>query len=63
MHALSPVCTHLACEVSWNRAERSWDCPCHGSRFSIDGGVINGPATAPLAKKDVGEQCTMKEAA
>ena len=53
VHALSPVCTHLACEVSFNRAERSWDCPCHGSRFSIDGEVINGPAIAPLERKDV----------
>ncbi|HET7768557.1 MAG TPA: FAD-dependent oxidoreductase [Chloroflexota bacterium] len=64
VHALSPVCTHLACEVSWNRAERSWDCPCHGSRFSIDGEVINGPAIAPLAKKELpGEDATIERAA
>ena len=64
VHALSPVCTHLACEVSWNGAERSWDCPCHGSRFSIDGEVINGPAIAPLAKKDLSTQDgTIEEAA
>jgi Rieske Fe-S protein len=56
VHALSPVCTHLGCEVSWNRAERSWDCPCHGSRFGVDGAVINGPAIAPLAKKEVGTE-------
>ena len=55
VHALSPVCTHLACDVSWNRAEKSWDCPCHGSRFSIDGEVINGPAIAPLEKKALNE--------
>jgi Rieske Fe-S protein len=48
LHGCSPVCTHLACDVAWNAAERSWDCPCHGSRFSPDGNVINGPATADL---------------
>jgi glycine/D-amino acid oxidase-like deaminating enzyme/nitrite reductase/ring-hydroxylating ferredoxin subunit len=48
LHGCSPVCTHLACDVAWNAAERSWDCPCHGSRFSPDGKVINGPATADL---------------
>jgi Rieske Fe-S protein len=49
LHALSPTCTHLGCQVEFNTAERTWDCPCHGSRFDLDGKVIHGPAVDDLA--------------
>ena len=50
LHEHSAVCTHLGCIVAWNATERSWDCPCHGSRFdSVDGHVLNGPAIKGLA--------------
>ncbi|HLO63403.1 MAG TPA: FAD-dependent oxidoreductase [Azonexus sp.] len=48
LHVLSAQCTHLGCLVHWNSAERSWDCPCHGSRFDVQGRVLHGPAPAAL---------------
>lgn len=53
VHALSPVCTHMGGHVHWNSAERSWDCPCHGARFGVDGTVLHGPALVPLERKKV----------
>ncbi len=50
VHVLSHTCTHLGCNVVWNESELSWDCPCHGSRFGIDGEVLTAPAVKGLVK-------------
>jgi len=49
LHEMTAVCPHLKCIVHWNRTEKTWDCPCHGSRFDAFGKVLNGPSVADLA--------------
>jgi Rieske Fe-S protein len=48
LHTVHASCTHMGCNVRWNQAEKSWDCPCHGARYGVDGTVLNGPADRDL---------------
>jgi Rieske Fe-S protein len=52
VHKRSAICTHLYCIVDWNKTEKTWDCPCHGSRFDPYGNVVNGPAIVGLSPVD-----------
>jgi glycine/D-amino acid oxidase-like deaminating enzyme/nitrite reductase/ring-hydroxylating ferredoxin subunit len=49
LHTVKPTCTHLGCPLAWNNADTTWDCNCHGSRFTPDGAILDGPATRPLS--------------
>ena len=53
VHTVSAACTHMGCTVAFNAAEQTWDCPCHGSRFAVDGSVIHGPAVTALSGEDL----------
>ncbi|MGW0706342.1 FAD-dependent oxidoreductase [Streptomyces sp. NPDC002643] len=53
LHSVSAHCTHLGCVVAFNQAERTWECPCHGSRFTPNGEVVQGPAVRPLERRDL----------
>ncbi len=59
LHLLSPVCPHMGCYVHFNEAEKSWDCPCHGSRFTATGQLLNGPAVSDLATETNEENAPM----
>ena len=48
LHIVDTTCTHLGCELNWNAAEKSWDCPCPGSRFTYEGEIMHGPTVKPL---------------
>lgn len=54
LHTVSLVCTHLGCHLTWNNGDRTWDCPCHGSRFGYDGVLVQGPALRDLDRPGEG---------
>lgn len=51
-HSVSAACPHLGCRLEWNKNEKSWDCPCHGSRFDMDGNILSGPALRRIKTKE-----------
>jgi len=60
LHGVSPACSHIKCTVAWNGIERSWDCPCHGSRFGLDGTVLTAPARKPLQQITIARDHVVK---
>jgi glycine/D-amino acid oxidase-like deaminating enzyme/nitrite reductase/ring-hydroxylating ferredoxin subunit len=54
LHPVKSACTHMGCDVAWNNAESSWDCPCHGARYDVDGKMLNGPAVEDLEFCNIG---------
>jgi Rieske Fe-S protein len=58
IHSVDPACTHIYCTVSWNTAEKVWECPCHGSRFSPSGEMLTAPARKDLEKIDLNPELT-----
>ena len=56
VHGINPTCNHMGCSIAWNNAEQSWDCPCHGSRYNVDGEMITGPAIKDQEKISVEER-------
>lgn len=56
VHSISAVCTHQGCHVRFNNQEKTWDCPCHGSRYDIDGSVLHGPTCKSLKKIDISKE-------
>jgi len=61
LHAINPTCTHLKCTVTWNLAEQTWDCPCHGARYDWDGKALTGPASKDLEKVELRALINEKE--
>ena len=51
IYLIEPYCTHLGCQLTWNNLEKTWDCPCHGSRFNYKGEVMNEPAVQDLPRE------------
>jgi glycine/D-amino acid oxidase-like deaminating enzyme/nitrite reductase/ring-hydroxylating ferredoxin subunit len=60
VHAVSAACSHMGCLLGWNATDRTWDCPCHGSRFALTGEVLHGPAVSPLKPMGNTEECRLE---